>query len=115
MLICLRIIQLNIYMRLLKTFCLLLIGFPLLTEAQHPVTFFTKGEAALVKKDLNRFPILRRSYLDIKREVDQWLTKEIDVPVPKDPAGGYTHDKHKYNYTPIFNSGKLYNLTGELK
>ena len=64
-----------------------MIGFPLLTEAQHPVTFFTKGEAALVKKDLLKYPLLSRSYRDIKLEVDQWLLKDIDVPVPKDPAG----------------------------
>ncbi len=102
-------------MRLLKTFCLLFFGFPLLTEAQHPVTFFTKTEAALVKKDLLKYPLLSRSYRDIKQEVDQWLLKDIDVPVPKDPAGGYTHDKHKYNYTLMFNSGILYNLTGEKK
>jgi oligo-alginate lyase len=102
-------------MRLLKTFCLLLFGFPFLTEAQHPVTFFTRAEAALVKKDLLKYPLLTRSYRDIKQEVDQWLQKDIDVPVPKDPAGGYTHDKHKYNYTLMFNSGILYNLTGELK
>ncbi len=102
-------------MRLLKLFCLLFLGFPLLTEAQHPVTFFTKPEAALVKKELLKYPLLSRSYRDIKQDVDQWLMKEIDVPVPRDPAGGYTHDKHKYNYTLLFNAGILYNLTGEAK
>ncbi len=102
-------------MRLLKTFCLLLCCFPVQLKAQHPVTFFTRAEAASVKKDLFRYPLLSRSYRDIKQEVDQWLLKEIDVPVPRDPAGGYTHDKHKYNYMLMFNSGILYNLTGDLK
>jgi hypothetical protein len=43
------------------------------------------------------------------------LDKDVDVPFPKDPAGGYTHDKHKSNYTLMFNSGILYNLTGDAR
>jgi hypothetical protein len=37
------------------------------------------------------------------------------VPVPKDAGGGYTHDKHKDNYNLMFNSGMLYQLTGDVK
>ena len=82
---------------------------------QHPVTFFTKLEAAEVKKNLGAFPVLKESYNVIKKEVDEFVGKDVDVPFPKDPAGGYTHDKHKANYTLMFNSGILYNLTGEVK
>ena len=52
---------------------------------------------------------------EIKKEVDHWIGKDVDVPFPKDPAGGYTHDKHKANYMLMFNSGILYNLTGDSK
>lgn len=83
--------------------------------AQHPVTFITKAEAAEVKAGITRYPVLAQSYADIKKDVDVWIGKDIDVPFPKDPAGGYTHDKHKANYTLMFNSGVLYNLTGEAK
>lgn len=86
------------------------------TNAQrHPVTFFTKAEAADVKSKLTAFPVLLKSFNDIKNEVDGFVGKDVDVPFPKDPAGGYTHDKHKANYTLMFNSGILYNLTGEIK
>ncbi|HEX5654563.1 MAG TPA: alginate lyase family protein, partial [Chitinophagaceae bacterium] len=98
-------------MRLLPVIILLL--FPLLIGAQHPLTFFTKNEAAEVKTKLLRYPLLNRSFKEIKNEVDAWLTRDVDVPFPKDPAGGYTHDRHKANYTLMFNSGILYNLTGE--
>lgn len=98
---------------------LLLIAFLLccssILYAQHPLTFFTKSEAAAVKKDLNRYSLLKSSYLALKTQVDEWLNKDIDVPVPKDPAGGYTHDRHKSNYLLMFNSGILYNLTGDAK
>ncbi|MCG2617977.1 heparinase II/III family protein [Terrimonas sp. NA20] len=84
-------------------------------QAQHPLTFFTKAEAANVKKELDRYPLLLKSYKDIKIQVDKQLGTDIDVPVPKDPAGGYTHDRHKSNYMLMFNSGILYNLTGDLR
>jgi hypothetical protein len=89
---------------------------PVLLEAQqHPVTFFTKAEAAAVKAGLLKFPLLSRSFTEIKNDVDQWVGKDVDVPFPKDAAGGYTHDKHKSNYMLMFNSGILYNLTGNGK
>lgn len=97
--------------RLLKLLTLLI--FPALLWAQHPVAFFTKTEANAVKASLNKYPLLNRSYTDIKKEVDSWLGKKVDVPFPKDPAGGYTHDQHKFNYMLMFNSGILYQLTND--
>lgn len=84
-------------------------------QAQHPLAFFTKTEATVVKNDLAKYPLLKQSYTGIKKQVDEWLDKEVDVPFPKDPAGGYTHDKHKSNYMLMFNSGILYNLTGDAR
>ena len=100
-------------MRLLNTIAILLL--PVVITAQHPITFFTKAEAAEVKSQISKYPLLTRSYHDIKIEVDGWIGKDVDVPFPKDPAGGYTHDKHKSNYMLMFNAGILYNLTGDNK
>jgi oligo-alginate lyase len=65
--------------------------------------------------NIGKLPLLTQSYSNIKSDVDNYIGKDIDVPVPKDPAGGYTHDKHKANYTLMFNSGILYNITGDIK
>jgi len=100
-------------LRLLKTISLFLL--PVILTAQHPITFFTKTEAAEIKRDITKYPLLTRSYNEIKNEVDAWIGKDVDVPFPKDPAGGYTHDQHKANYMLMFNSGILYNLTGDIK
>jgi hypothetical protein len=100
-------------LRLLKTISLFLL--PVFLTAQHPVTFFTKAAAAEIKRDITKYPLLTRSYNEIKNEVDAWIGTDVDVPFPKDPAGGYTHDKHKANYMLMFNSGILYNLTGDNK
>ena len=88
---------------------------PLLAHAQHPITFFTAKEIVAVKAGLSKYPLLTKSYIELKQQVDEWLNKEVDVPLPKDPAGGYTHEKHKANYMLMFNSGILYNITGEIK
>lgn len=36
-----------------------------------------------------------------------------DVPLPKDPGGGYTHERHKANGIVIADAGALYQWTGE--
>ena len=100
-------------MRLLTTICVLLVT--VLLQAQHPVTFFTKDEVAGLRRDISKYPLFTRSFNDIKKEVDTWIGKDVDVPIPKDPAGGYTHDRHKANYMLMFHSGILYNLTGQTK
>jgi hypothetical protein len=80
---------------------------------QHPLTFFTKAEVASVKSSIPKYPLLTKSYDEIKKDIDQYIGKDIDVPFPKDPAGGYTHDRHKANYMIMFNAGILYNTTGD--
>ena len=82
---------------------------------QHPSAFFTKAEAVEVKAGIDKYPLLTKSFNEIKKDVDVYLGKEVDVPLPKDAAGGYTHDRHKNNYTLMFNSGVLYNITGDEK
>lgn len=79
---------------------------------QHPVAFATRSDFGLIKNDLSKYAVLSNSYNDVKRSVDVYLGKDVDVPYPKDPAGGYTHDRHKENYMLMFNAGILYNLTG---
>lgn len=37
----------------------------------------------------------------------------INVPMPRDPGGGFTHEQHKRNYRAIVEAGELFRLTGE--
>jgi oligo-alginate lyase len=82
---------------------------------RHPVAFFTQSELATVKKNIPVYPLLNQSYRDIKAQVDEWVGTDVDVPFPKDAAGGYTHDKHKSNYMLMFNSAIVYNITADKK
>lgn len=64
---------------------------------QHPIAYLTKADVTVVKNGLTKEGLLKASFKDVKQSVDQCLGKDIDVPMPKDPAGGYTHEKHKAN------------------
>ncbi len=48
-------------------------------------------------------------------EVQAAMAGSIDVPVPRDPGGGRTHEQHKRNYRTIYNAGTLFRLTGDRK
>ena len=82
---------------------------------QHPISFATKTEFAEVTRQLKSNELLNTSFENIKNEVDPYLNVDVDVPYPKDPAGGYTHDQHKFLYTLMFNAGLMYQITGNVK
>ncbi len=84
-----------------------------LLAAQHPVGFYSKTDLDYVKVNMVGNTLLLQSFETLKKETDPWLNKEVDVPLPKDAAGGYTHEKHKANYLLLFNSGILYSITGK--
>lgn len=90
-------------------------SFLLSFSQQHPCTFINTAEIKGIKKGLNSNPLFKESYQEIKDNVDAWIAKGLDVPVPKDAAGGYTHEKHKENYNQMFYAGLMYNITGEKK
>jgi hypothetical protein len=97
--------------RLLTTISLFLLSS--LLYAQHPVGFYSKADLDYVKANLAGNALLEQSLAAIKNETDPWLDKPVDVPMPKDAAGGYSHERHKANYLLLFNSGILYSVTGK--
>ena len=50
-----------------------------------------------------------------KAGVEASIKAGINVPVPKDPGGGFTHEQHKRNYRIIFEGGQLFRLTGDVR
>ena len=47
----------------------------------------------------------------IKNQIYPILKQPIEVPLPKDAGGGYTHEQHKRNYNNMYNAGVLFQLT----
>ncbi|RKS55706.1 alginate lyase [Gillisia mitskevichiae] len=68
-----------------------------------------------IKDNLGQVPLFDRSLQEIKDEVDIEINNGIEVPIPKDLAGGYTHERHKKNYSTAQKAGVLFNILGEEK
>lgn len=45
--------------------------------------------------------------------LEEMMQAGIDVPQPKDPGGGASHEQHKRNYRALYEAGQLYKLTGD--
>ena len=78
---------------------------------EHPCLFICKEEAQVIKRGIDKFPLLRRSYIELRKKVDDALKRPIEVPPPGE-AGGYEHERHKNNYREIWAAGLLYQITG---
>lgn len=56
-----------------------------------------------------------KAYQQLKSLIDKQMLLEIDVPVPADGGGGYTHERHKKNYQLMYNTGLIYQLSQDKK
>ena len=85
------------------------------TYAQHPSLTLTKEGVSAIKKGIGTAPLFDKQLAQIKNEIDQSIETGIDIPIPKDMAGGYTHEQHKHNYKLMHKAGNLYQFTGDTK
>jgi len=83
--------------------------------AQYPNTILTQRGVQAMKDGLGKYPLLDHSFNAARAEVDQNIAEGIKVPVPRDAGGGYTHERHKANYTSMLKAGALWQVTGEEK
>ncbi|GJM64115.1 hypothetical protein PEDI_46670 [Persicobacter diffluens] len=89
--------------------------FPFFVRADwQPSGLVIKAETfARLQKEYKQYPLMETAVSKMKARVDAALEEDIDVPVPKDPAGGYTHEQHKRNYIAMYEAGIIYQITGE--
>ncbi|MFK8162588.1 MAG: heparinase II/III family protein [Lewinella sp.] len=63
----------------------------------------TEQKATLFDQELARTQV----------RVDGIMEQGVNVPVPKDMAGGYTHEEHKRNWSTLRDAGTLFAQTGD--
>jgi len=85
------------------------------TELTHPNLVTTVKGVDLIKSNLGKYPMIDNSIQEMKEYVDVEIDKEKDFPIPKDPSGGYTHEKHKRNYLTMYRAGMLFQVLGDEK
>ena len=84
------------------------------TTSAGPVLFDPAGLKAMAA-DAARYPLFAEEVARTRKMVDAAIKAGIDVPVPKDPGGGFTHEQHKRNYMALYGAGMLYRITGDVK
>ncbi|WP_316805588.1 heparinase II/III family protein [Pedobacter nototheniae] len=97
----------------LLSFCLLLSWYS--GAQEHPSIMMTGKNVAAIRKGIQTYPLLKKSYASVKADADMALTETINVPLPADGGGGFTHEQHKKNYTHILNCGIAYQISGDKK
>ncbi|MCB8993984.1 MAG: alginate lyase family protein [Bacteroidales bacterium] len=82
---------------------------------EHPLLILRKNDVPEIQKGIKNFPLLHASFEEAKEIADKAIESGIIVPFPKDPGGGYSHEKHKQNYIDMYNAGLVYQITKEDK
>ncbi len=101
------------YKTLFFTF-ILLVSF-ILKAQDHPNLILTKGGVEQIRQNLGKVPFFDAHLAEVKGEVDAEILTGVHVPIPKDMAGGYTHDRHKRNFSMLQKAGALYQILQEEK
>lgn len=81
----------------------------------HPSLSLTSEGVQNVRKMMGTVPLFDQSIQSAVEEVNKEIANGIEVPVPKDLAGGYTHERHKTNFFTMQKAGVLFQITGEEK
>lgn len=84
-------------------------------QSLHPNLVLTSNDVNEIQKSIGKVPLFDKSFEKAKETVDKAIASPMDVPYPKDPGGGYTHEKHKQNYNEMYLAGIMYQITGEDK
>ena len=71
-------------------------------------------EGAKAINENKSHPIICEAIDKLEMRLDDVLETAVEVPLPKDPGGGYTHEKHKENYAAVKDAATMYLLSGEV-
>ena len=82
---------------------------------QHPSLTLTPEGVELIRSELGNIPLFDQAIEEARKEVDAEIDLGVIVPIPKDMAGGYTHQRHKRNFFILQKAGNLYQITQEEK
>lgn len=90
---------------------------PLPADAAAPMDDGTSALAApsVLGNAYQDAPLFAEAAQMAMATIDQIMADGINVPVPKDPGGGETHEQHKRNYAAIYQAGQLYRITKDRK
>lgn len=84
-------------------------------KLEHPSLILTKKGVEEIRSQLGSVPLFDKTLEDTKKIVDAEIASGINVPVPKDFSGGYTHQVHKKNFLTLQKAGVLFQILEDEK
>ena len=85
------------------------------SKIEHPSLILTKKGVKDIKANLGGINLFDKTLAETKKEIDEEIENGIEVPIPKDYSGGYTHERHKRNYIMMQKAGVLYQILDDKK
>lgn len=81
----------------------------------HPRLILSEEGVKIIRNELGKAPLFDETLAKTKAEIDNIIAMPVEVPVPKDAGGGYTHERHKKNYNEMYKAGVLYQVYNDPK
>ncbi|GLX85495.1 hypothetical protein tloyanaT_17470 [Thalassotalea loyana] len=101
---------------LLVLFSICVISSPVLAkDRQSPHLVVSYKDLADMRNAIVEKGRFAKTYQALKLSVDNQIAQPIEVPVPADGGGGYTHERHKKNYQLMYNAGVIYQISQQDK
>jgi hypothetical protein len=75
--------------------------------SEYPRLLMTSESVQDIRNSLGKAPLFDRTLAGVIAEIDAILDDPIEVPVPRDMAGGYTHEQHKGNFFALQKAGSI--------
>lgn len=85
------------------------------SSQEHPKLILTAQGVKDIRANLGSIQIFDNTLEKVKAEVDAEIAAGIEVPIPKDYSGGYTHSRHKQNWFVLQKAGLLYQILDDEK
>ncbi len=86
-----------------------------LTAQSHPRLTLTQKGVLVIRSELGKVALFDSALSEAINEVNAEIELGVIVPIPKNMAVGFTHERHKQNFFILQKAGNIYQITKEEK
>ncbi|MEN8778887.1 MAG: hypothetical protein ABF275_05090, partial [Glaciecola sp.] len=79
-----------------------------ISQAQHPKLVSSPSDVIAMRVASTQPGRFKDAFTAIKAKVDANMILEMNVPLPQDAGGGFTHEQHKKNYQLMNEAGIVF-------
>jgi len=84
-------------------------------QSSHPNLTITQKDITAINSQIDGVELARNELNRMRTRVNGIVEQAMEVPIPKDAGGGYTHEQHKRNYQAMYDAALMFQITGDSK